>query len=89
MVVGEKAEITAAVESINKETVAAEMENFSQYLQMVLNAQQSHIKYVFTLIKFPVFRKCCGIEPGLKVQYINIDITITSFLMTLYNLLVQ
>jgi hypothetical protein len=39
------ADITAAMESITKETLARVVENVSQHLQMVLDA---HTEYVFT-----------------------------------------
>jgi hypothetical protein len=46
-----KGGITAAVESIVEETLAAIMENFNRRQEMVLNAQCSHIEYIFFLHK--------------------------------------
>jgi hypothetical protein len=43
-----KDEITATVENVSEETLVGVMENFSQCLQMMLDAQGSYLEYVFT-----------------------------------------
>jgi hypothetical protein len=57
-----KGGITAAVESIVEGTLAAIMENFNLPDEMALNAQGSHLEYIFFLQK-KLLTLTCSMTP--------------------------